>query len=128
VQKNEMTLNECFYKWYCISLLCLLLGVRWHHDCIFSLLLGMWQTQDAYPYMILSLGLEQIVICLSTPTIGMRLSQWDHDEGDGLIFCEWHSQGYDPLIFVMFILVWPKVTQSGCFQNILLEISLQFHR
>jgi hypothetical protein len=31
----------------CIFLLCLLLGARWHHDCTFLLLLGMWQTQDA---------------------------------------------------------------------------------
>jgi hypothetical protein len=26
-----------------------------------------------------------------------------HDESDGLILCEWHSQGYDPFIFIMFI-------------------------
>jgi len=29
-----------------------------------------------------------MIICLSTPIIGMRLSQQDHDEGDGLILCE----------------------------------------
>jgi len=26
-----------------------------------------------------------------------------HDQSDGLIFCEWDSQGYDPLILIMFI-------------------------
>ncbi len=58
----------------------------------------------------------------------MKLSQRDHDKGDGLILCEWHSQGYDPLILVLFILVCLRVIQNGCFQNIFLEFLLQFHQ
>ncbi len=65
-----------------------------------------------------SLSLEQIIICLSTPTIGMSLSYRDPNEGDGMILCEWHSHGYGALILIAFILVWPWVTQSGCLQNI----------
>jgi hypothetical protein len=71
-----------------------------------------------------SLGFQQIIICLSTPIVVMRLNWWNHDEGDGLILCKWHSQGYDPLIIIVFILVWPKMTQNGFLQNILLEFIL----
>jgi hypothetical protein len=47
-----------FSKWMflsmvnCIFLLCLLLGVKWHHGYIFMLFVTMWQIQDANFYMI----------------------------------------------------------------------------
>ncbi len=45
--------SECLCLWYHIFLLCLLLGARWHHDNIFLLFIGLWQTQDADSYTII---------------------------------------------------------------------------
>jgi hypothetical protein len=78
-------------------------SISWHHNWVFQFLAEMWKELRMKFVYIFYQCLSKLLFSSLQPFSVADKFSWEepqfitaiHDGGDGLILCEWHSQGYN---------------------------------